>query len=168
MKNFYYTTEITKKIKEVLDTELPLTVKNINIGGFRLLPAPEVIKEYLPAVFIEPIEIDTESANEVLDIEAEQYPFQILYTAPYSYETQEEMLPKIKEAELIANVLRATPVLSSFRIDPSETEAGGMVVYRRVRGIRFDNISTELFAQIKVPACVVQIDFDIFFRTFAG
>lgn len=167
MKNFYYTTEITEKIKEILDTELPLTIKNINVGGFRLLPPPEVIKEYIPAVFIEPVEIDSDTANEALDIEAEQYPFQILYVAPYSFETHEDMLPKIKEAENIANVLRASGILSTLRIDPSDTEAGGMVVYRRVKGIRFDNISTELFAQIKVPACVVQIDFDVFFRTFA-
>jgi hypothetical protein len=167
VKNYYYTTEIATVIKEVLDAEVPTTIKNINVGSFRYLPPPEAIKDYIPAVFIDPVELDSESANEVLDIEAEQYPFSILYVAPYSLEEAEDVLPKIKEAEGIANVLRQSDTIRQFRIETSATEAGGMIVHLQVNKIRFDNLSTELFAQVKVPACVVQIDFDIYFRTFS-
>ena len=166
MKNFYYSTDLANLIKQVLDEKLPQTIKNINIGNFSLLPPPERIKDYIPAVFIEPVEVDTESANDVLQIESESYPYSIMYVAPYSFEQNEEMIPRIKESEFIANVLRSDSRITECRIEPSDTEAGGMTVYRKVKKIRFDNIATELFAQLKVPACVVQIEFEIFFRTF--
>lgn len=168
MKNFFYSMEIAEQIRSLLDSALPSTFKNITIGDLNLLPAPDMIMDYVPAVLINPMETQCSMVNENLQVAYDVYPFNIVYIYPFSFQTPEQVSAQYKNAELIANVFRDAdkPNLNSLTIPKSETEAGGMVVQVIVNTIHFVNGMSQLFAELSVPACVVEIQVSVAFRTF--
>jgi hypothetical protein len=168
MKNYFYTTEIANKIKELLDEKLPAEVaKNISVGDFTVLPAPEKLEEYLPAVIINLSNNDVVDSNLSLDIYSQQYTYDIHYLFPYRLrEFEDTPIEAIKSAEYIANILMNYRTLNDFTIDPTENEAGGQVITSAISNLSFDNAETKLFRALEVPAYIVHIEYYLAFRTF--
>mgnify|MGYP001027098359 CR=1 FL=1 len=170
MRNYFYTTDIAVEIKELLDRELPSrAAKNISVGDFTILPAPEKLDEYLPAVIINLSDNDVVDSNIALDIYTQQYTYDIYYLYPYTFkEFEDTPVEAIKKAEIIANTLMNNRTLGDLRVDPTEDEAGGQVITSAVSRITFDNAETKLFRALEIPAYIVHIEYYLAFRTFRG
>lgn len=168
MKNFFYTNEIAGKIKELLDRELPNTAAlNISIGDFTVLPAPEKLEEYLPAVLINISDQETIESNLALEVFTHQYTFGIHYIYPYTLKEFEDTPAKAIEAsQMIANILMNYRTLEGFNIDKSPEEAGGQVVSSAVSRIDHDNAETKLFKSLSIPAHITNIEYYLAFRTY--
>lgn len=170
MKNYFYTTEIANKIKELLDEKLPIKVaKNISVGDFTVLPAPEKLEEYLPAVIIDTSDNDITDSNLALDIYSQQLTFDIYYLYPYTFkEFEDTPAEAIQRAEQVANTLMNYKTLEDFTIEPTETEAGGQVVTSAISSIDFDTAETKFFKALQIPAYISHIEYYLAFRTFRG
>lgn len=170
MKNYFYTTDIANRIKDLLDDNLSLeVVKNISVGDFTVLPQPEKLEEYLPAVIINLSENDVVDSNIVLDIYTQQYTYDIHFIYPYTFkEFEDTPVEAIEKAEAVANVLMNYKTLNDFVVDPTEVESGGQVVTSAISRLRFDNAETELFRAINIPAYIVNIEYYLAFRTYRG
>ena len=168
MKNYFYGAEIAKKIQSLLDTHLPDdTAKNINIGDFTIIPSPEYISEYVPAVLISQTAIDITPSNKALDIYFTPYAYDIRYIFPITLEHEQDSNKKFKQgAEYIANILMNYKALDSFRIDQNEKEQGGLVVDTEVENIVLDSEESIFFAQLEIPALVANIRYVVGFRTY--
>lgn len=168
MKNYFYTTEVAEKIKELFDTELPLDIaKNISVGDFSVLPAPDKLEEYLPAVIINVSEQDVTDSNLALDIFTQQYTYDIYYLYPYTFKEFEDTPTKAtKSAEHVANLLMNFRTLNDFAISPSNLEAGGQVVTSVISKLNYDNAETKLFRSLSIPAHITHIEYFLAFRTF--
>ena len=170
MKNYFYTTEIADEIRRLLDEKLPIEVaKNISVGDFTILPAPEKLDEYLPAVIINLSDNDVVDSNIALDIYTQQYTYDIYYLYPYTFnEFEDTPVEAIQKAETIANTLMNYRTLDDFIIEPTEDESGGQVITSAISRLTFDNAETKLFRALEIPAYIVHIEYYLVFRTFRG
>ena len=170
MKNYFYTTEVADKMKELFDRELPLDIaKNISVGDFTVLPAPDKLEEYLPAVIINVSEQDVSDSNLSLDIFTQQYTYDLYYLYPYTFKEFEDTPKKAtKNAEYVANLLMNLRTLEDFTIDPTSLEAGGQVVTSAISKLDYDNAETKLFRSLDIPAHITHIEYYLAFRTFRG
>lgn len=168
MKNYFYTTEIAKAIKGLLDDKLPIDeIKNISVGDFTVLPAPDKLDEYLPAVIINLSENDVVDSNIALDIYTQQYTYDIHLIYPYRFkEFEDTPVEAIKKAEMVANILMNYKTLDDFIIDPDENEAGGQIITSAISKLNFDNAETKMFRALDIPAYIVQIEYYLAFRTY--
>lgn len=170
MKNYFYTTEVADKIKELFDNELPLDIaKNISVGDFTVLPAPDKLEEYLPAVIINVSEQDVTDSNLSLDIFTQQYTYDIYYLYPYTFKEFEDT-PKTatKNAEYVANLLMNFRTLDDFKVESNDFEAGGEVITSAISKLDYDNAETKLFRSLDIPAHITHIEFYLAFRTYRG
>ena len=170
MKNYFYTTEIAKAIKELLDDKLPIDeIKNISVGDFTVLPAPDKLDEYLPAVIINLSDNDVVDSNIALDIYTQQYTYDIHLIYPYKFkEFEDTPVEAIKKAEMVANILMNHKTLDDFIIYSSEDEAGGQIVTSAISRLNFDNAETKMFRALDIPAYIVHIEYYLAFRTYRG
>ncbi len=170
MKNYFYTTEIADAVKELFDEKLPLEVaKNISTGDFTVLPAPDKLDDYLPAVIISISDKDVDWANMSLDISTQEDTYDIYYLFPYTFKEFEDTPKEATiNAEYIANTLMNYRTLNDFTVEPTETEAGGQVITSAISSLSFDNAETKLFKALEVPAYIVHIEYYLAFRTFRG
>lgn len=170
MKNYFYTTEIANKIKELLDEELPLEVaKNISVGDFTVLPQPKDLEEYLPAIIINLSDNDVVDSNIALDIYTQQYTYDIHYIYPYQFkEFEDTPVEAIQKAEMVANTLMNYKTLDDFIVEPTEEEAGGEIITSAIARLSFDNAETELFKALEIPAYIIHIEYYLAFRTYRG
>lgn len=170
MKNYFYTTEIAKAIKELLDDKLPIDeIKNISVGDFTVLPAPDKLDEYLPAVIINLSDNDVVDSNIALDIYTQQYTYDIHLIYPYKFkEFEDTPVEAIKKAEMVANILMNHKTLDGFTIYSSEDEAGGQIVTSAISRLNFDNAETKMFRALDIPAYIVHIEYYLAFRTYRG
>jgi len=170
MKNYFYTTRIANKVKELLDEKLPIEVaKNISVGDFTVLPAPEKLEEYLPAIIIDTSNNNITDSNLALGIYTQQLTFDIYYLYPYTFkEFEDTPTEAIQKAEQIANILMNYRTLEDFVIEPTETEAGGQVITSAISGIDFDTAETKFFKALQIPAHISHIEYYLAFRTFRG
>jgi|GEM_PF-6480330 len=170
MKNYFYTTEIANAIKELLDDKLPIDeVKNISVGDFTVLPAPDKLDEYLPAVIINLSDNDVVDSNIALDIYTQQYTYDIHLIYPYKFkEFEDTPVEAIKKAEMVANILMNHKTLDDFIIYSSEDEAGGQIVTSAISRLNFDNAETKMFRALDIPAYIVHIEYYLAFRTYRG
>ncbi len=168
MKNYFYTTEIAKVIKGLLDDKLPIDeIKNISVGDFTVLPAPDKLDEYLPAVIINLSDNDVVDSNIALDIYTQQYTYDIHLIYPYKFkEFEDTPVEAIKKAEMVANILMNYKTLDDFIIDPDENEAGGQIITSAISKLNFDNAETKMFRALDVPAYIVHIEYYLAFRTY--
>lgn len=170
MKNYFYTTEVADRIKELFDNELPLDIaKNISVGDFTVLPAPDKLEEYLPAVIINVSEQDVTDSNLSLDIFTQQYTYDIYYLYPYTFKEFEDT-PKTatKNAEYVANLLMNFRTLDDFKVESNDFEAGGEVITSAISKLDYDNAETKLFRSLDIPAHITHIEFYLAFRTYRG
>jgi len=170
MKNYFYTTEIADAIRDLLDEKLPQEVaKNISTGDFTVLPAPEELEKYLPAVIINLSDNDITDSNIALGIYTQQYTYDIYYLYPYTFKEFEDTPKEATiNAESIANILMNYRTLNDFTIEPTEVEAGGQVVTSAISSLSFDNAETKLFRALDIPAYIVHVEYYLAFRTFRG
>ncbi|GMG96254.1 hypothetical protein [Tepidimicrobium xylanilyticum] len=170
MKNYFYTTEIANKIRNLLDGKLPIEVaKNISVGDFTILPAPEKLDEYLPAVIINLSCNDLVDSNIALDVYTQQYTYDIYYLYPYTFrEFEDTPVEAIQKAEVIANIFMNHKTIDDFKIEPTEKEAGGQIITSTVSRLTFDNAETKLFRALEIPAYIIHIEYYLAFRTFRG
>lgn len=168
MKNYFYTTEIANKIKELLDEKLPTDeIKNISVGDFTVLPAPDKLDEYLPAVIINLSDNDVVDSNIALGIYTQQYTYDIHLIYPYQFkEFEDTPTEAIKKAELIANILMNHKTLDDFIVEADENEAGGQIVTSAISRLTFDNAETKMFRALDIPAYIVHIEYYLAFRTY--
>lgn len=170
VKNYFYTTEIADAIKDLFDEKLPLQVaKNISVGDFTVLPAPDKLDEYLPAVIINISDNDVTDSNIALDIYTQQYTYDIYYLYPYTFKEFEDT-PKeaTKNAEYVANILMNYKTLNDFIINQDDDEAGGQIITSAISKLSFDNAEAKLFRALDIPAYIVHIEYYLAFRTFRG
>ena len=170
MRNYFYTTDIAVEIKELLDRELPSrAAKNISVGDFTILPAPEKLDEYLPAVIINLSDNDVVDSNIALDIYTQQYTYDIYYLYPYTFkEFEDTPVEAIKKAENVANILMNHKTLDDFTVPPSEGEVGGQIITSAISRLNFDNAETKMFRALDIPAYIVHIEYYLAFRTYRG
>lgn len=169
MKNYFYGDDLSKKIQKLLDTHLPQDVsQNISIGDFTVLPAPEYIESYLPAVLINQTTIDVTSANKSMGVYSTPYSFDISYVYPITLENEKDYHQNFKlNTEIIANVLMNYRTLEDFIIDPSENEQGGHVIDSEVLSMTFDSDENTFFRQLEIPALISNVKYIVGFRTYA-
>ncbi len=170
MKNYFYTTEIAKAIRELLDDKLPIDeIKNISVGDFTVLPAPDKLDEYLPAVIINLSDNDIVDSNIALDIYTQQYTYDIHLIYPYKFkEFEDAPVEAIKKAENVANILMNHKTLDDFTVPPSEGEVGGQIITSAISRLNFDNAETKMFRALDIPAYIVHIEYYLAFRTYRG
>ncbi|HZK34629.1 MAG TPA: hypothetical protein VFD33_04900 [Bacillota bacterium] len=170
MKNYFYTTEIAEKIKGLLDEKLPIDeIKNISVGDFTVLPAPDKLDEYLPAVIINLSDNDVVDSNVALDIYTQQYTYDIHLIYPYRFkEFEDTPVEAIRKAETIANTLMNYKTLDDFAIEAKEEEAGGQIITSAISRLNFDNAETKMFRALEIPAYIVHIEYYLAFRTYRG
>lgn len=168
MKNYFYTNDISNKIKELLDKELPEEAAlNISIGDFTVLPAPEKLEGYLPAVLINLSSQEVIDSNIALEVFTQQYTFDIYYVYPYSLKEFEDTPGKaIDCSEIISNALMNNRTLRDMQVPKSSDEAGGQVITSYVSKIDYDNAETKLFRSLSIPAHITHIEYCLVFRTF--
>lgn len=170
MKNYFYADQIAARLRELLNRELSQEcAKNISTGDFSILPEPEKLNNYLPAVIIENTSLEMDCANESLDIYYQPHQFAIWYFCPYRFEAFEDT-PQIAKGHIheVANVLMHYVTLDQFGIEPSNTEAGGRVIASQVLRIAYDNAETKLFRALELPMFIGRIDYQVDFRTYQG
>lgn len=170
MKNYFYADQIAAMMREILNRELSQDcAKNISTGDFSILPEPEKLNAFLPAVIIENTEVDVQCANEALDIFYQPHQFALWYLYPYRFEVFEDT-PKVAKAYVheVANVLMNHMTLGGLDIAPSDTEAGGRVIASQVLRIAYDNAETKLFRALDLPMFIGRIDYQVDFRTYQG
>ena len=169
MKNYFYTTEIGEKIKDLLNEKLPDDIKNISVGDFTVLPAPDKLEEYLPAVIINLNDNDVVDSNIALDIYTQQYTYDIYFIYPYQFrEFEDTPSEAIKRAEEIANILINYKTLDDFIVDPADDEVGGQIITSAISKLTFDNAETKMFRALEIPAYIVHIEYYLAFRTYRG
>lgn len=167
MKNYFYSNDIANKIKELLDAKLPADIKNISVGGFDILPAPDRLNEFLPAVIISSEESEITDANKAMDIMLQEYVYTIYYLYPYTFSEFEDTPSKSRQgAEKVANALINYRTLDDLVIDPTEHEAGGQIITSAISSIKFDNAETKFFRTLEIPASIAIIEYLVAFRTF--
>jgi len=170
MKNYFYTSEIANAIKELLDEKLPIDeIKNISVGDFTVLPAPDELDEYLPAVIINLADNEVVDSNIALDIYTQQYTYDIHLVFPYRFkEFEDTPVEAIKKAEMVANILMNYKTLDDFMVEADEYEAGGQILTSAISSLNFDNVETKMFRALEIPAYIVHIEYYLAFRTFRG
>lgn len=168
IKNYIYCDRIGEQIRKLLDRELPTEcAKNISTGDFSILPEPERLTAYLPAVLIHNTNVQVQDINAGLDLVLTENHFEVLYLYPYDFKRMEDVPAIAKEnLRMIANVLMNHRTLEGYTVEPSEHEAGGILTTSRVDVIRFDSAETKLFRSIEVPMAVGVIEYVTEFRTY--
>lgn len=170
MKNYFYAEQIAARIKDILQKTLDQQCAvSISTGDFSILPEPEELNAFLPAVIIENIEVDIQCANEALDIFYQPHQFAVWYFYPYKF-TEYEDTPKAAKAHAheVANALMNHMTLDDLDIAPSDAEAGGRVMASQVLRIAYDNAETKLFRALELPMFIGRIDYQVDFRTYQG
>jgi hypothetical protein len=169
MKNYFYSNEIAEQIRTLIDSKVSSEcAKNISVGDMGILPGPDKLAEYLPAVLINAEELENIFANESLNVSYTPYYYSIYYLYPYTFEGDNNAEIEAKKyAQEVANVLMNYRTLDNFKIGQSDTEIGGLVVYSQLSGIKFDSAENELFRALEVPAKIAKIEFVVGFRTYA-
>lgn len=170
MKNYFYTEQLAERIRDILNRELSEEcARNISTGDFSILPEPESLNKYLPAVIVEHTALDVSCANEQLDIFYQPHQFAVWYFYPYAF-TEFENTPKkaMQYVHEVANVLMNYMTLDGFEVEATETEAGGKVLSSQVQRIAYDNAETKLFRALDLPMFIGRIDFLVEFRTYQG
>lgn len=165
IKNNFYSTEVSEGIKAILNTSLTeLIAKTISVGGFELLPEPEYLNEYLPAVIIKPTETEVSGT---INVNNQLIYFDIYYIYSYDFtQFQDIPLEARKGAETVANVLLGNRTLNGLKISPSETESGGEVRNFNVSTIKYDTAETQIFYQLDIPAAIAHISAAVEFLNY--
>lgn len=169
MKNFFYSNELALKIEEILDANLPATIKNISTGDFSILPMPDDQKfhEYFPAVIIHLKDVENTTANKALQIYQQEYSFEISYIYPYTFETFEDVPASARvNVQKVANIFMNNPRLEDFVMAKTNEEAGGQVLTSKVQMIHFDNAESEVFRNLEIPISVAVLEYVVAFRTY--
>jgi len=168
LKNYFYSNEIGERIRGLIDTKVSAEcAKNVSVGDISILPAPDKLNEYLPAVLITTNEVENVSTNENLDISYTPYYYTIYYLYPYTYENDSNTEIEAKKyAQEVANVLMNYRTLDNFKIPALDTEIGGLVIYSKLSNIKFDSAESEVFRALEVPAKIITMDFAVGFRTY--
>lgn len=168
MKNYLYSDKIAERIQALLDRELTAgCAKNVSIGDLSILPEPEELTDYLPAVLIHNTEVQVEDVNAGLDIVLTENHFEIMYLYPYTFAKMEDVPAEAKKhVNTIANLLMNHRTLEEYTVEPTEKEAGGQLLSSRVEAVRFDCAETKLFRAIDIPMSMGIIDYTAEFRTY--
>lgn len=167
IKNYFYSIEIANRIKEILDNELPEEFKNISTGDFSILPPPDRLEEFLPAVIIDVDNNNFKSLNAHNGMTNQVYKFSINYIYPYDFKAfQDTSAIARKNAETIGNILLNYPTLNDFFIERNEKEIGGEITSSTINEIKFDNAETQFFRALDIPASIVEIPFEVSFITY--
>lgn len=168
MKNYLYCQQIGEKIKELLDRELSKEcAKNISTGDFGILPEPENLNRYLPAVLIDNTAVNIEDVNPTLDIVRMEHVFDIYYLYPYSFMNMEDvsMQAKIYLGQ-IANSLMNYRGLEGLSFEAAKEESGGFIEGTSLEGIVFSSAETKLFRAMEIPANIGKLEYKVLFRTY--
>lgn len=168
MRNYFYTDKLAARIQELLAAALSeSTARNISTGDFGILPAPDYLNDYLPAIIIEQTQLEVTCAHEGLGIFYQPHQFCLWYFYPYEFNDWEPTAQKgARYLQEVANVLMNQPTLSDYRIEPSPAEAGGRVINAQVLRLSYDNAETKLFRAMELPLFVGRIDYQVDFRTY--
>lgn len=181
MKNFFYSTEIGDQIKHLLDTILDEDeAKNITTGDFSVLPDPEKLNDFLPAVVITLRQNVINNGNSQLGAVSVPYIYDIYYLYPYSFKEFEDIPAASKKiTEKISNIFLNYPNLvitedeendpyrtPKFEIEKSDTEAGGYVTSSEVIAIDYDNAETKLFNLLEWPMATARIQLQVEFINY--
>lgn len=167
MKNFFYEEQVMEKVKEILNSLTEEQAKNITCGDFSVLPLPEELGNYLPAVIITAVETEPEFANRVSETLYTPYTFHINYIYPYTFKALEDTPRESKKvAYTIANLFLNNRTLGDLEIPRGETEAGGKVLDCMITKIDFNPAENTFFTALEIPASVAEITLEVDFRTY--
>ena len=168
MKNFFYSTQISQTMGELMAEYLPPEVKRIYQGDFTVLPQPEKLDTCLPAVIIENMEASHSYANNSRNIIYSQYKYRIFYVYPYDYTKVEKQSNEAsKIIEQIANIMLFSNSFS-ITIEPSDTEVGGVILKTEVLQTSLSPVDNEIFSLADVPVAIGAVDIVVHFRTYEG
>lgn len=170
MKNYFYTDKVAEKIRTILNEKLyEDAAKVINIGDFSILPGPDDLKDYLPAILINITNEEIIDGNEALGIYTQQYNYDIYYIRPYDYKAFTEIpIDSMKVVKEIANILMNYPTLDNFSIDPTDKEVGGEVLWGAISTIDHDTVENEFFRNLQIPAYIEKIEYFLAFKNYQG
>lgn len=168
INNFLYPEQISDRLKEMLNTSLgEREARNISTGDFKMLPEPDKLNEYLPAVIISNTGVDIIEANNEIGIYLEKYLFTIYFLYPYEFDSFKDTPRDMKIiANKIANTFMSYPTLNRLIIQASENEQGGEVVGAAIKKIGYDNAETQMFSLLELPMATATLFMEVDFRTY--
>lgn len=167
MKNYFYEDLLLDRIKEMIDVLPHDAAKNITCGDFSVLPMPEELGEYLPAIIIGSSVTEPEFANRVSEILYTPFIFKIHYIFPYSYVAMNDTPKQAKKIVYqVANIFLNNPTLGDLTVERNPTEAGGAVINCMITKIDFNPAENSFFTALEIPASVAEITLEIEFRTY--
>ena len=177
----FFVNEIANKIKQDLinqNTDLDF-LKTVSIGNIDLMPSPEELNyretalQFLPAVYIMPDDVFNTTATPNKSISSGNYSFIMRYVHYYDRkDTSSVMTDAISGAELVAETLledhNLIPSNSGTEYVELQDKNGtpiGHILQTDVSRIDFDVADTELFKQLKIPVVLVDIEYQVTFRS---
>ena len=168
MVNYFYTEQIAEQIKKICDEELPVEIaKNISCGDFSILPEPESLNDYLPAIIINSKGVSTTETNKAASIFNMNYTFEVYYLFPYEFKEFEDTPRQAKvNAQKVANLFLNYPDLDEFEVEQTDNEQGGYVAESEIGIIEFESAETALFKMLDVPMSICKIPLTINFMTY--
>lgn len=145
----------------------------VEIGDLSHVPAPEIIGNFVPAVIINPLEVENEFADNKQNpkIVNSIYSF-TLYFLKMVDPTDHNLEDSLEEAENIAQLFFDNPVLKRYNESGEPIEQfftianGGQVLSSLVKRVKYSTQVTSFYEALNIPLEVIEIDFKVFFRTF--
>lgn len=177
----FFINEIARKIKHDLinENEDLNFIKTVVIGDIDLMPSEEMLShrdtaiQYLPAVYIMPNDVFNTTVNANKSISSGRYSFVLRYIHYYDkMDTSTVIEDAISGAELVAETLledhNLVPTNSGTEYVELQDKNGtpiGHILQTEVSRIEFNSIDAEVFKQMKLSVIVVEIDYEVTFRS---
>lgn len=176
MRKIISTYPLTEKVRSFIDTsnEIPF-VKTVGIGDLSVLPPPQKLESWTPAVLVCPETVSlSRPANK--KFATGEYSFVIKYIKYYNTSDYINVQAEaIKEADILANILMndedmmdhpsrvEDPYNYRFTVFDKNNKPLGFIIQTDVLNMEFNTIDSEIFKRLNVPAVVVEIQYQLTF-----
>jgi len=179
----FFTKQLADLIKADLinaNTDLDL-INTVSIGDVDLMPSPEDLKhrdtalEYLPAVYIKPTDVINVSVTRNKSISSGTYCFTLRYAHYYDIEdTTNAVSNALENAGLVADTLlednhfedqAITNAPQYINLQDNDGNIIGDILATDISRISYDTLETEIFKELQIPVIVVDIEYQIMFRS---
>jgi len=137
------------------------TIPTVAKGNINLLPAPDKLADYLPAIIIEVEDVFNIEATPSKSVLTSIYNFSVKYLQYYNIDNSfEEYSNAVTTSEIIADTLLEDNALQTY-LNPY-----GRILKTEVPHISFSSTETQVFKDLQVPVILVDIQFVVYFRSY--
>lgn len=155
-----FTNEIMDLIISLINENTDLSfVKTVSKGDLSLMPSPEQMQRFLPAIYIDPSDLYNDSSVNK-SIAATKYEFDISYVKYYdtdmTFDVKEQA---INEAQTVADTLMEDMNLNQQSLQE------GRILKTDLPHISFNTEKSNIFTNLKVPVIVIDIKYFVYFRS---